>query len=66
MERGLKFRFLQARGFDSSAAGQEYQNSLDIVCGQEKSAKVLTAGEGGWQYPYLSPYGNTPDSGYGS
>jgi len=66
VERGLKFRFLQARGFDSAAAGQEYQNSLDKMCSQEKSAPILTAGDGGWQYPYLSTYGNTPDSGFGS
>lgn len=65
-ERALKFRFLQARGFDSTAAGQEYQNSLDKLMGDEKSAPILTAGDGGWPYPYLNGFRNTPDSGFGS
>jgi hypothetical protein len=65
VERGLKARFLQARGFDSTVASQEYQNSYDQLTGNETSAPVLDAGQGGWQYPYLSGLRNTPDSGFG-
>jgi hypothetical protein len=64
-ERLLKYRFLQARGFDTTAAQQDYYLSLNAWAGKDKSAPVLNAGTGGWQYPYLDSLSNTPDSGYG-
>lgn len=65
-QRLLKLRFLEARGFDTEKANDEYLFTLESWRGKDKSAPILNAGQGGWQYPYLEPLRNTPDSGYGS
>ena len=65
VERLLKLRFLEARGFDTAAAKNRYELSLESWRGKDKSAPVLRAGSGGWNFPYLDIYDNTPDKGYG-
>ena len=64
-ERLLKYRFLEARGFDTTAAKDRFDLSLESWKGKDKSAPILTAGQGGWQYPYLESYRNTPDTNFG-
>ena len=65
-ERLLKLRFLEARGFDTEKASDTYATALENWKGNDKSAPILNAAGGGWQYPYLEPLRNTPDSGFGS
>lgn len=65
MQRLLKARFLQARGFDNSVALNEFLASLESWKGKDKGAPVLNAGNCGYGFPYLDPYRNTPDTGYG-
>ena len=64
-ERALKTRFLEAKGFDSSKATEQFLLAFQSWSGKDKSAPVLNAGRGSFRYPYLDAYGNTPDSGYG-
>ena len=65
-ERLLKTRFLEARGFDSQKALDQYVLSLDAWGARDKGAPVLNAGRGGWVYPYLDSYNNTPDTNFGT
>ena len=65
ISRLLKLRFMQARGFDTTLSNSEYLNALQTWKGKDNSAPILNAGDGGWQYPYLETYRNTPDTGYG-
>ena len=61
----LKVKFLEAKGFDSSKARDDFNEMLDSVTGQDKSAPVLNAGGWGRTFPYLDSWYNLPDSGYG-
>ena len=65
ISRLLKLRFMQARGFDTTLANNEYDNALQTWKGKDNSAPILNAGGGGGGFPYLESYRNTPDTGYG-
>jgi hypothetical protein len=62
----LKLKFLQAKGFDPTAAGLEFDTMLGGRIGKSTGAAILSASNSGRAFPYLTPYGNTPDTGYGS
>ena len=66
IERCLKYRFLQARGFDTASAESEYLRALQSWGGKDKGAPILNAGRYGYRYPYLDGYRNTPDSNFGT
>jgi hypothetical protein len=61
----LKVKFLESKGFDATSARTEFQNMFDSRTGKDTGAKLLNAGKAGRGYPYLHPYANTPDTGYG-
>ena len=65
IERLLKFRFLEARGFDTTNAEDAYILALASWSGKDKGAPILNAGDGGFVYPYLETYRNTPDTNFG-
>lgn len=65
-ERVLKTRFLQARGFDTTAAQGEYTAALVAWGGKDKAAPILNAGRYRSGVPYLDGFRNLPDTGYGS
>lgn len=60
----LKRAFLEAKGFDSTAAGNAYERRLALVCGSDGSAPVLSIGpsRGG---ALLGDW-NIPETGFGS
>jgi len=61
----LKLKFLQAKGFDTSAAGLEFDTMLNSRIGKSEGAPVLSASNSTRGFPYLNSYGNTGDTGYG-
>jgi hypothetical protein len=61
----LKLKFLQAKGFDYSAAAMEFDTLLASRIGKSVGAPILSASRTRGGMPYLSTYGSTPDSGYG-
>ena len=61
----LKKLFLEAKGFDSQAASDDYNDLFDSITGQDKSAPILNAGGTRTGFPYLN-YANIPETGYGS
>lgn len=64
--RYLKVKFLEAKGFDSTKAQDDFNQTFSFLTGQDKGAQVLNAG--GWNrgYPYLDTFRNLPDTNYGS
>ena len=62
----LKVKFLESKGFDASASRNEFQNMFDSRTGKDTGAPILNAGSSGRGIPYLQPYGNTADTGYGT
>lgn len=63
-ERALKLRFLQARGFDTTNAMQEYETAFVSWTGKDKGAPILNAGHTYGGVPYLDAFRNTPDTGF--
>lgn len=64
-ERALKLRFLEARGFDTTVAANQYETAMISWLGKDKGAPVLNAGARYTGIPYLDGLNNTPDTNYG-
>ena len=62
----LKVKFLDAKGFPSQAARQEFESIFDSRTGKDKGASILNAGRGMRGVPLLHSYYNLPDSGFGA
>lgn len=63
LSRYLKLKFLEATGFDTTKAQDDFSQMFTFLTGTEKGAPVLNAG-GVNAYPYLGMH-NIPDTGYG-
>ena len=63
-ERLLKARFLEARGFDSTKANEQFELAFMSWVGKDEGARIINAG-GRHSYPYLNPFCNTQDTGFG-
>lgn len=63
--RALKNMWLEAKGFDTTGSQADYNQVFNFLIGKDKGGRVLSAGKSGRGFPYLSPYGNTPNTGYG-
>lgn len=63
-ERLLKVRFLEARGFDATAAKAQLKEAAIAWVGKDVSAPILNPAHGGITDPYISAC-NLPDTGYG-
>lgn len=59
-----RVKWQQMKGFDASASMADFRLNYENRKGRGKGAPVLNmAPRGG--YPYIDPYRNTPDTGYG-
>jgi len=64
--RALKLAFLQAKGFDTTKAEDDFYITFDSVTGHDKPAPVLSAGRGGrigWRWLDAA---NVPETGFGN
>lgn len=61
----LKVKMLEATGFDASAARLEFDTMYDSISGKDEGASVLNASGVTHGFPYISPYRNTGDTGFG-
>ena len=61
----LKCKFLEAKGFDPSSARLEFENMMNSRTGKDTGAPILSASNNSRGFPYLHPYYNTSDTGYG-
>jgi hypothetical protein len=62
----LKVKMLEAKGFDASAARLEFENMMDARTGKDTGASILSASNNSRGFPYLHPYYNTGDTGFGA
>lgn len=61
----LKVKWLQTKGFDTTAAVTELENVWGSRTGKDAGASILSASNNSRGFPYLHPYYNTSDTGYG-
>ena len=61
----LKAKFLEAKGFDATVARMDFENMFNSRTGKDNGAPILNAARASRGYPYLHPYRNTGDTGYG-
>jgi hypothetical protein len=61
----LKVKYLEAKGFDSEKARDDFAGIFDSTSGQNIPSGILNAGGGSEQFPYIDPFNNVPDTGYG-
>lgn len=63
IQKLLKLRFKEAKGFDTTSASQQFNNALMSLGGQDKSAPVLSAARSRG-FPYIDDR-NVPETNYG-
>jgi hypothetical protein len=63
IQKCLKIRFKEAKGFDTTAASQQFNNAVMSFSGQDKSAPVLSAARSRG-FPYIDDR-NVPETNYG-
>lgn len=61
----LKVKFLESRGFDATAAKTEFEYLFLSRTGKDTGAPILSASNSSRGFPYITPHGNTGDTGYG-
>lgn len=61
----LKAKFLEAKGFDASSARLEFENMFNSRTGKDEGAPILSASNNSRGFPFLHPYYNTADTGFG-
>lgn len=62
----LKLAFLQAKGFDSTKAEDEYVAALEAWKGKDQSSPKLSLLGGGPGFRFLDGWSNVPETGFGS
>lgn len=60
----VKYKWRDAKGFDTVAASDEFQDAWDLIVGRDTPSPILSIGNRN-VYPYLG-YNNMPDTNYGS
>ncbi len=65
MIKFLKVKMLSAKGFDANDAKLEFENMFNSLTGRDEGAPILSASNHSRGFPYLHPYYNTSDTGYG-
>ncbi len=65
MRKFLKVKWLEAKGFDSSSARLEFETVFLARTGHDEGSSILSASHNSRGFPYLHPFYNTGDSGYG-
>ena len=63
--RFVRVKFLEAKGFDTAKAQDDFDQAFGFVTGKDKSGEILSVGRNGRQFPYLDSRYNTPDKGFG-
>lgn len=64
MSRYLKVKFLEAKGFDSTKARDDFNQQFGFITSKDKAAEILSAGGRRRTFPALDTR-SIPDTGYG-
>jgi hypothetical protein len=62
--RMLKVKYLEAKGFDTSKAQADLNQSFQLTTARNKGAPVLSTNRNSRGFPYLN-YDSLPETGYG-
>ena len=62
--RYTKVKILEAKGFDSTKAQDDFNQTFSFITGLDKGAEILNMGRNRG-FPYLNAWRNLPDTGYG-
>lgn len=65
ISRYLKSKWLDAKGFDSTRATDDFSVMFSTITGKDKGSRILNAGSNQRGVPYLDNRYNSPDTGYG-
>ena len=65
MVKYLKVKQMDAKGFDSAAARLDFETMFLSRTAKDEGAPILSASHNTRGFPYLSPYYNTSDTGFG-
>ena len=65
MQKFLKAKFLEAKGFDASSARLEFENMFLSRTGKDKGAPTLSASRSRNSLLLLNVWRNISDTGYG-
>lgn len=65
IKKYLRVKWLSAKGFDTSDAKTEFENMFQARTGRDLGAPILSASNNSRGFPFLHPYYNTSDTGYG-
>lgn len=63
--RYLKVKWLEAKGFDTTKAQDDFNAVFGAITSKDKGAEIISAGRNARAFPYLDSRYNTKDSGYG-
>lgn len=63
--RALKMKWLGSKGFDTTAAQEDFNQTFSFITGKDQSGDILNSGGRSSGIPYLNARYNTPDTGYG-
>jgi len=64
--RMLKLKWLEAKGFDTTAPQADFNQVFGFLTGKDKAGgEIISAGGRRVGFPYLNGFRNTPDTGYG-
>jgi hypothetical protein len=66
ISRYLKVKYLAAKGFDTTDAQNDFNQTFSFITGHDKGAEILNAGGGYGTFPYLNPFRNVPYTNYGN
>ena len=64
--RYLKLKWLEAKGFDTTKAQDDFNQTFLKLTAHDKGAPRLNAGNGIRSYPYLDIFRNTSDTNFGN
>lgn len=65
ISRYVKVKFLEAKGFDSTKAQADFNQTYGFLTGTDKGSQILRAGRRGGGVPFINMFNNLPDTGYG-
>lgn len=64
--RYVKLKWLEAKGFESGKAQDDFNQTFLNLTGHDKAAPTLNQGFGSRGYPYIDVYRNTSDTNFGN
>lgn len=66
IQRCLKLKYLQAKGFGTATSQADYDLIFRSLTGKDTGATIVNAARSGRNFPYLDTYKNTPDTNFGT